>query len=65
MPPEKIEEAIRAIKESGILSKIEKDGVKILGNGELTVSLKVVANKFTYIHWDIERYTFFPDFPFF
>ena len=33
--------------ESGLLSKIEKDGVKILGNGELTVALKVVANKFT------------------
>lgn len=33
--------------ESGILSKIEKDGVKILGNGELTVALTVVANKFT------------------
>ena len=33
--------------EAGILSKIEKDGVKILGNGELTVALKVVANKFT------------------
>ena len=33
--------------ESGILSKIEKDGVKILGNGELAVPLKVVANKFT------------------
>ena len=33
--------------ESGILSKIEKDGVKILGNGELTVALKVRANKFT------------------
>ncbi len=33
--------------ESGILSKIEKDGVKILGNGELTVTLKVKANKFT------------------
>ena len=33
--------------ESGILSKIEKDGIKILGNGELTVALKVVANKFT------------------
>ena len=33
--------------EAGILSQIEKDGVKILGNGELTVSLKVVANKFT------------------
>ena len=33
--------------ESGLLSKIEKDGVKILGNGELTVALKVKANKFT------------------
>lgn len=33
--------------EAGILSKVEKDGVKILGNGELTVALKVVANKFT------------------
>ena len=33
--------------DSGILSKIEKDGVKILGNGTLTVSLKVIANKFT------------------
>lgn len=33
--------------ESGILSKIEKDGVKILGNGEISVALKVVANKFT------------------
>ena len=33
--------------ESGILSKVEKDGVKILGNGELTVALKVIANKFT------------------
>lgn len=40
---------VDAIKllEAGILSKIEKDGVKILGNGELTVALKVVANKFT------------------
>ncbi len=33
--------------DAGILSKIEKDGVKILGNGELTVALKVKANKFT------------------
>ena len=33
--------------EAGILSKIEKDGVKILGNGELAVALKVIANKFT------------------
>ena len=33
--------------DAGVLSKIEKDGVKILGNGELTVALKVKANKFT------------------
>ena len=33
--------------DAGILSKIEKDGVKILGNDELTVALKVKANKFT------------------
>ncbi len=33
--------------EAGILSKVEKDGVKVLGNGELKVALKVVANKFT------------------
>ncbi len=33
--------------ETGILSKIEKDGIKILGNGELSVALKVKANKFT------------------
>ncbi len=36
-----------ALLNAGILSKIEKDGVKVLGNGELTVALKVVANKFT------------------
>ena len=33
--------------ESGILSKIEKDGIKIFGNGDLKVALKVKANKFT------------------
>ena len=36
-----------ALIEKGILSKIEKDGIKILGNGELKVSLTVKANKFT------------------
>ena len=42
-------EEVDAIKllDFGILSKIEKDGVKILGNGELTKALKVKANKFT------------------
>ena len=33
--------------ESGILSKIEPYGVKILGNGELTKKLTVRANKFS------------------
>lgn len=33
--------------EAGLLSKVEKDGVKILGNGELNVTLTVKANKFT------------------
>lgn len=36
-----------ALLEKGILSKVEKDGVKILGNGELKVALTVKANKFT------------------
>ena len=44
--PNTIVDAVKLL-ESGILSKIEKDGVKILGNGELSVPLKVVANKFT------------------
>ena len=44
--PNTVVDAVKLL-ESGILSKIEKDGVKILGNGELSVPLKVVANKFT------------------
>ena len=44
--PNTVVDAVKLL-ESGILSKIEKDGVKILGNGELSVTLKVVANKFT------------------
>ena len=36
-----------ALIEKGILSKVEKDGIKILGNGELKVALTVKANKFT------------------
>jgi len=46
---------IRSIKEAGLISsKIEKNGrllktakIKILGNGELTKELNVVADKFT------------------
>ena len=44
--PNTVVDAVKLL-ESGILSKIEKDGVKILGNGEISVALKVVANKFT------------------
>ena len=44
--PNTVVDAVKLL-ESGILSKIEKDGVKILGNGDLSVALKVVANKFT------------------
>lgn len=33
--------------ESGIISKVEKDGVKILGNGDIKVALTVVASAFT------------------
>ena len=44
--PNTVVDAVKLL-ESGILSKIEKDGIKILGNGELSVALKVVANKFT------------------
>ena len=35
------------LKEKGMISKIEKDGLKILGCGELTKKLDVKAAKFT------------------
>jgi large subunit ribosomal protein L15 len=35
------------LDEAGVISKIEKDGVKVLGNGELKVALTVQASKFT------------------
>lgn len=35
------------LDETGVISKIEKDGVKILGDGELNVALTVQASKFT------------------
>ena len=38
---------VLSLLEAGIISKVEKDGLKILGNGELSVALKVKANKFT------------------
>ncbi len=38
---------VLTLLDNGIISKVEKDGIKILGNGELTVALKIKANKFT------------------
>ena len=38
---------INLLKELGVISKIEKDGLKVLGNGELTKPLTVKANKFS------------------
>lgn len=35
------------LKENGLISKIEKDGVKVLGNGELTKRLTVQVAAFT------------------
>ena len=35
------------LKELGIISKIEKDGLKVLGRGELTKKLNVKAAKFS------------------
>ncbi len=35
------------LKELGVIGKIEKDGLKILGNGELTKKLNVKAAKFS------------------
>ena len=35
------------LKEKGVISKIEKDGVKVLGNGELTKRLTVQVAAFT------------------
>ena len=36
-----------ALKESGVISKISKDGIKVLGDGELKTALTVRAAKFT------------------
>ena len=35
------------LKDAGIIKKIEKDGLKILGGGELTKKITVKADKFT------------------
>ena len=38
---------VELLKEIGIVSKIEKDGLKVLGRGELTKPLTVKAAKFS------------------
>ena len=35
------------LKEKGIIGKIEKDGLKVLGNGKLTKKLTIKAKKFS------------------
>ena len=37
----------KALLERNIIGKLEKNGVKVLGNGELSKKLTVKANKFT------------------
>ncbi len=37
----------QSLKDAGIISKIEKDGLKVLGRGELTKRLDVKAAKFS------------------
>lgn len=38
---------VELLQEQRIIGKLEKDGLKVLGNGELTKALTVKANKFT------------------
>ncbi len=38
---------VELLKEQGVISKIEKDGLKVLGGGELTKKLDVKAAKFS------------------
>ena len=35
------------LKEAGVISRIGKDGLKVLGNGELNAALTIKAAKFT------------------
>ena len=35
------------LEEAGLIKQVAKDGVKVLGNGELKVALTVVADKFS------------------
>ena len=36
-----------ALKEAGVISKIAKNGIKVLGNGEIDKALTIKAAKFT------------------
>ena len=36
-----------ALKERGVIRKIGRDGIKVLGNGEIAIKVTVRANKFT------------------
>ena len=38
---------VKKLTEAGLIRKLEKDGVKILGNGEITKKFTVKAQKFT------------------
>ena len=44
---DKAEVTAAALKESGLVSKVAKDGIKVLGNGEINKSLTIYAAKFT------------------
>jgi large subunit ribosomal protein L15 len=37
----------KLLRESGVISGIGRDGIKILGNGELSVALNIKAARFT------------------
>jgi large subunit ribosomal protein L15 len=38
---------IASLKERGLIKQVGKDGIKVLGNGEVSVALTVRASKFT------------------
>jgi large subunit ribosomal protein L15 len=36
-----------SLKERGLIKKVEKDGIKVLGNGDISVAVTVRADRFT------------------
>jgi large subunit ribosomal protein L15 len=38
---------IASLKERGLIKQVGKDGIKVLGNGEVSIALTVRASKFT------------------